>query len=427
MDDSPNFTRTSVPAINRIVIGDVGSGKTIVAFLIVLTYLRGLDVFGQAALLAPTEVLAFQHYQKLRELTNSSSHDFSWLNTVFLTSRNIYWNEDKITKKDLEQKLSSNKTKLFWLGTHALLHNLDVQPDLLLVDEQHRFGVNQRQRLTQKSARLKPHFISLTATPIPRTLALTFYKSLKPLFIQRLAGRSEIQTTVDYFANLEDQVVPKIRGHLAKDRKIYVICSKVQDVEAVESDELWSVARATKFLETFFVGQVMQVHGKMMEKKDILSEFKSSSKKNILVATTVVEVGVDVPQASLVVILNAERFGLSALHQIRGRVGRNDFTDNECVLVSYPKFARSRRLQYLCETQDGFSLAEKDLEIRGAGDMLGRLQSGFGDEIDKLIGLNSNLYQEIDGLIKKIDFDNLEKLPRLEKYLKNQAQKIWKE
>lgn len=427
MNKKNNQTEKTVPAVNRIVIGDVGSGKTIVAFLTALTYLRGLEVLGQAALLAPTEVLAFQHYQKLQELLTSSKQNFDWLDTVFLTSKNIYWNGEKLTKKQLETKLENATNKIFWLGTHALLHNLDIQPDLVLVDEQHRFGVNQRQSLTQKSVRLKPHFVSLTATPIPRTLALTFYESLKPLFLERLADRSAIKTIVDYFNNLEERVVPKIQEHLSKQRKVYVVCPKVQDMDDAEADELWSVGRAAKFLEKFYPEQVRQVHGRMSEKKDILSDFKVSSDKNILVATTVIEVGVDVPQASLVVILNAERFGLSALHQIRGRVGRNDFTDNECILVTYPKYARSRRLKYLTETQDGFALAEKDLEIRGAGDVLGKLQSGFGDEIDKLIGLNPKLYQEIDSLVKQVDLDNLETLPRLEKYLQAKAKTVWKE
>jgi ATP-dependent DNA helicase RecG len=165
----------------------------------------------------------------------------------------------------------------------------------------------------------------------------------------------------------------------------------------------------------------------MSEKKDILGDFKQSETQNILVATTVIEVGVDVPQASLAIILNAERFGLSALHQIRGRVGRNDFPDNQCVLVTYPKYGRARRLKYLTQTQDGFALAEKDLEIRGAGDVLGKLQSGFGDEIDKLIGLNPELYSEIDGLVKQIDLENLENLPRLEKYLQTKVREVWKE
>ena len=166
---------------------------------------------------------------------------------------------------------------------------------------------------------------------------------------------------------------------------------------------------------------------KMADKKDVLTEFKHSSTKGILVATTVIEVGVDVPQASLVVILNAERFGLAALHQIRGRVGRNDFTDNECCLVTYTKYKRSRRLHYVCQTQDGFVLAEKDLELRGAGELLGKVQSGFGDEIDKIIGLNPALYRRLSQEVDKIDFTNLDTLPRLKKYLQTKAGQVWKE
>jgi ATP-dependent DNA helicase RecG len=378
-------------------------------------------------LLAPTEVLAFQHYQKLRELINSAQTQWGWLETIFLTSKSIYWNQDKITKKELTKRVEQNQKKLFWIGTHALLHSQNLRPDLVMVDEQHRFGVEQRQKLTQKSARLLPHFVSFTATPIPRTLALTIYESLQPLFLQRLSGRSPIHTQISFFDNLESHVVSKIQSHLQQGRKVYVICTKVQEVENKEPDELWSVSQASKLLEKHFPEQVMTVHGKMSEKKDVLAEFKESVSKNILVATTVIEVGVDVPQASLAVILNAERFGLSALHQIRGRVGRNDLEDNECLLVTYFKYARSRRLKYLQESQDGFALAEKDLEIRGAGDMLGKLQSGFGDEIDKLIGLNPELYRQIGQLVSGLDLDNLGPLPRLQKYLQTKAQEVWKE
>lgn len=417
----------AVPTVNRIVIGDVGSGKTIVAFLIALVYLQGLKLLGQAVLLAPTEVLAFQHYQKLRELLESSLTSFDWLDTVFLTSKSIYLNNEKVTKKDLKKRISLSTRKIFWVGTHALLFTDEVKPDLVMVDEQHRFGVEQRQKLTTTSATYSPHFVSFTATPIPRTLALTFFESLRPIFLEKIAGRQDIATSLGDFNNFETQTIFDIKQHLVKGRKVYVICSKVQDLEAEEVDEIWSISRASDILEKYFPDQVMVVHGKMSQKKDILSEFKKSETKNILVATTVVEVGVDVAQASLAIILNAERFGLSALHQIRGRVGRNNFEDNQCILVTYPKYKRSRRLQYLCQTQDGFSLAEKDLEIRGGGDVLGKLQSGFGDEIDKLMGLNPLLYKKINQIVGTIDFESLFLTPRLEKYLESKMSQMWKE
>ncbi len=427
---SARLAASQVKCLNRIVIGDVGSGKTVVAFLTALSYLQGLSVTGQACLLAPTEVLAYQHYSSLEKLIaefGAKGLDFQWLNRVFLTAKNIYLNGQKLTKKKLAQVLTQTNRKIFWIGTHALLHHEHIVPDLVMVDEQHRFGVEQRSKLSRKNTLTSPHFISFTATPIPRTLALTFYDTLKPIFLQRLTNRSPIVTNLATFAELETVVVAKIRAHLDKGRKVYVVCAKVQEDLPEEDEEVWSVYQTSKLLQSFFPNQVMLVHGKLSEKKDILSEFKESLDKNILVATTVIEVGVDVPQASLMVILNAERFGLAALHQIRGRVGRNDFPDNECCLVTYPKYKRSRRLQYVCQTQDGFALAEKDLELRGVGELLGTLQSGFGDEIDKLIGLNPDLYRRISQEVAKIDFTDLENLPRLQKYLHQKASQVWKE
>jgi len=429
-ETEPKAEVVKVKRLNRIVIGDVGSGKTVVAFLTALSYLYGLPVTGQVCLLAPTEVLAYQHYTSLEKLIATfvaKGLDFQWLNRVFLTAKNVYLNGQKLTKKKLVAALTQTNRKTFWIGTHALLHNEQIVPDLVMVDEQHRFGVEQRSKLSRKNTLTSPHFISFTATPIPRTLALTFYDTLKPIFLERLANRSPIVTSLFTFAELETKVVEKIRSHLAKGRKIYVVCAKVQADESATDEEIWSVYQTSKLLERFFPNQIMLVHGKMADKKDILTEFKHSSTKGILVATTVIEVGVDVPQASLVVILNAERFGLAALHQIRGRVGRNDFSDNECCLVTYTKYKRSRRLHYVCQTQDGFALAEKDLELRGAGELLGKIQSGFGDEIDKIIGLNPALYRRLSQEVDKIDFTNLDTLPRLKKYLQTKAGQVWKE
>lgn len=468
------MTKKQPKALNRIVIGDVGSGKTIVAFVIALAYLQGLKSSGQAVLLAPTEVLAFQHYQKLLELREQIVSEFEF-DAVFLTSKNVYYNGEKLTKKKLEKILNSpllskgwtakqdgvvssnvellanfSKTKkplcssdispyqgrkpLFWVGTHALLYSDWVRADLVMVDEQHRFGVKQRKELVQgkflgesNSDKVHPHFLSFTATPIPRTLALTLYKSLKPYFLETLEGRKDIATGVKTFENFERGAVNKITDELGKNRKVYVVCPRVEEATDDDQDELWSVKKAEKLFERYFPGRVLTVHGKMAEKKDILAEFKDSDDKNILVATTVVEVGVDVSEATLVVILNAERFGLAALHQIRGRVGRNNYDDNECVLVTYAKYQRAKRLQYLCQTNDGFKLAEKDLELRGSGDFLGKLQSGYGDEIDQIIGLNPDLYYQIEEMVEKIDFKNLDKLPRLQNFLKKQAEQVWEE
>ena len=418
------------PVVNRIVIGDVGSGKTIVAFTIALTYLNGLDS-GQCCLLAPTEVLAFQHYLKLVETIQKQN--LNWVEVIYISGKLIQWNEEKLTKKKFEKKLEdylqqNPQSKLFWVGTHALLNKEFISPNLVLVDEQHRFGVRQRQNLTEsKEAQTSPHFISFTATPIPRTLALTIYKNLKPHFLKTLPGRSEIYTKITFFKDLEMQIIPKIRAQLELGRKIYVICNKVEDPEEAEEDGIWSVNKATKFLQTYFPEQILTVHGKLSEKKDILSEFKESESKNILVATTVVEVGVDVPTASLMIILNAERFGLAALHQIRGRVGRNNYEDNTCFLVIEEDFRWSKRLKYLVDYHDGFTLAEKDLELRGSGDLIGQVQSGMDGDLDLLLGLDQELYEQINQLVESMDYKDIESLPRLKNYLVSQSQKVWGE
>jgi ATP-dependent DNA helicase RecG len=462
------------PSINRIVIGDVGSGKTIVAFLVALCYLQGLH-FGEISLLAPTEVLAYQHYIKLWEMvclekqnvdigldskngdtviasTNSRSKNgrnknsginsaarykdfFENLVVVFLSGKNVEINGVKFTPAKFKveiKKLQENNKHFFWVGTHALLFSEHISPDLVLVDEQHRFGVRQRAKLTEKQYDIQPHFVSFTATPIPRTLALTMYQSLKPHFLEKLANRNPILTRITTFDKLETEIVKNIQKELDLGRKVYVICPAVEETEDTEEKKaLYSVTKATKVLQKYFGDQVFSVHGKMKEKKDILIEFKESKNKNILVATTVVEVGVDVRDASLVVILNAERFGLSALHQIRGRVGRNDFEQNYCILVTEKEFSFSKRLRYLCQYQDGFKLAEMDLELRGSGDMIGQSQSGFGDEVGEMLGLDPLTYSKIADLVTAQQVNetkNLkQKLPRLYNYLEREKNRVWEE
>jgi ATP-dependent DNA helicase RecG len=415
-------------SINRIVIGDVGSGKTIVAFLIALNYLKTLQE-GSVALLAPTEVLAFQHYLKLWDYVSLWNEDFlSEVDFVYLSNKNTFLNGEKLTKKALEN--TTLKKFRFYIGTHALLFKPELNPSFVLVDEQHRFGVDQRQKLTKNNhgedQKLAPHFVSFTATPIPRTLALTVFQSLKPHFLETLESRKTILTKIGTFDEFENRIVPAIKAELSKKRKIYIICAKVEDKE--EADDIWSTTKATQYLERFFPSQILTVHGKLTNKKDILQEFKDSADRNILVATTVVEVGVDVSEASLVVILNAERFGLSALHQIRGRVGRNSYDDNQCLMVTQKEYVRSRRLKYLCEYQDGFKIAEKDLELRGGGDVIGKAQSGFDDDVNSLLGLNPELYFEITSLVDNLDIKPLDKnLQRLQNYLEKESAKVWEE
>ena len=411
------------PTVNRIIIGDVGSGKTIVAFVLALVFQRHLKQ-TQIALVAPTEVLAYQHYQAFLDYLVSVPDTLKqhFPTTVYLASGKYLINGEKFTKKKFEQELANISGNIFWIGTHAVFHAKYVTPELVFVDEQHRFGVAQRQSLTLNSK--NPHFISLSATPIPRTLALTLYESLQPLFLETLASRKPIRTIQENFADFETKIIPTLQKTIQTGQKAYVICPSIDQDE--ESD-LWSVTKAARYLRKFFGEQVLTVSGKDKTKRQTLWQFKTDPARNILVATTVVEVGVDVKDATLMIILNSERFGLSALHQIRGRVGRNDYPNNTCILVTYEKFKYVKRLQYLQEINSGFDLAEKDLELRGAGDILGKTQSGFGAEFEALLSLDGETYTRIAELTNSLDYRNLKDLPRLQRYLEKQIQNIHQE
>jgi ATP-dependent DNA helicase RecG len=423
------------PVLNRIVIGDVGSGKTIVAFIIALSYLHGINT-GQVALLAPTEVLAYQHFISLLDFVSKLQKTGIQDNPVciFSTSKEYRIDGEKLTKSKFEKALNeliATNAKLFWIGTHSLLYKSQLNADLVLIDEQHRFGVEQRKKLSATKddfEEMYAHFISFTATPIPRTLALAFFDSLKPHFLDTLASRRPIKTSRENQEDFKTKVIPKISQEIAVGNKVYIICTKVQDPEDDQENETWSIKKTAEIMEKCFPNQVLTVHGKDSEKKSILQNFKESAKKNILVATTVIEVGVDVSQATMVVIINAERYGLAALHQIRGRVGRNDLENNYCILVTPEKYRFIKRLQYLQDSNDGFVLAEKDLEIRGSGDIIGKSQSGFESYIEEMIGLDPERYQSIKKMVDDIDFNSLStNLPRLHTYVERESNKVWEE
>jgi len=449
-----NLKTELIPAQNRIIIGDVGSGKTAVAIMILFAYLENLrknkilfnskdyiQKLPQAVFLAPTEVLAVQHYHNLWQFYQKHQKTDLLKNyhLILITNKQKLIDNQKFSpkkfEKELEQILQNSKTKLVFVGTQALLFRENITPDLVLVDEQHRFGVRQRQELNRnkdlkhENKILGSHYISFTATPIPRTLALTVYKNLRPVFLQKLSNRKPIQTRLLKFENLETELLPNIQTELDLNHKIYIICPKIEENENGENQEqLWSVQKATEFFETHFPNQVLSLHGKDALKKEKLNQFRDDSSKSILVSTTVIEVGVDVKAASLIVILNAERFGLAALHQIRGRVGRNNFENNYCFLAVEPKYLRSRRLRFLCQINDGFAISQKDLELRGSGDMATTLQSGFDSDMEAVLGLDPQMYFELQTLTENLDYQNLSKnLPRLEKYLQTKSQKVWEE
>ncbi|MBS0225445.1 MAG: ATP-dependent DNA helicase RecG [Proteobacteria bacterium] len=356
----------------RLVQGDVGSGKTVVA---ALAALLAIDSGHQAALMAPTELLAEQHFNTLR----------TWLEPLGI---DVAWLAGKVGGKAraaVLQSIANGEAKLV-VGTHALMQEGIAFHDLVLaiVDEQHRFGVQQRLALRDKgragvddvSSRV-PHQLVMTATPIPRTLAMAAYADLDVSVIDELPpGRTPVQTTV-LTSERRPELVERIRAACAEGRQAYWVCTLID-----ESDEV--IAQAAQVTYEALVAQLPElriglVHGRMNArgKQAAMHDFKAG-KIELLVATTVIEVGVDVPNASLMIIENAERLGLAQLHQLRGRVGRGA-TASACVLMYQSPLGQiaRQRLETMRETSDGFRIAEKDLELRGPGELLGTRQTGL--------------------------------------------------
>jgi ATP-dependent DNA helicase RecG len=352
--------------MRRLLQGDVGSGKTVVA---AAALVLAAGAGRQAAIVAPTEILAEQHYQTLS----------GWLEPLGLKT---VWLAGKVKGKARRQALEALAGPAdIAIGTHALFQKGVEFRDLALVivDEQHRFGVHQRLALAAKGQRgaILPHQLVMTATPIPRTLAMTAYAGLAVSVIDELPPGRKPVTTVAASQQRRDQVIARLANALADGRQAYWVCPLIEESEVLEAE-----AAETRFVELkaalgrFRVGLI---HGRMKpaDKQQIMAEF-SAGKIHLLVATTVIEVGVDVPNASLMIIENAERLGLSQLHQLRGRVGRGS-DQAACVLLYKPPpgdMARAR-LEVMRETTDGFVIAEKDLELRGPGEVLGTRQTGM--------------------------------------------------
>ena len=351
--------------MNRLLQGDVGSGKTIVAFM---SMLMGLDNGFQCCLMAPTEILSVQHYNSLLEWCNKLNISISLLTGSSKTS------ERKIIHKNLE-----NGNLQILVGTHALLEDKVKFKNLglAIIDEQHRFGVKQRSKLWHKNE-LPPNVLVMTATPIPRTLAMSVYGDLDISIIDELpAGRKPIKT-VHRYDNNRLKVFRFMKDEIAKGRQIYVVYPLIQESETMDYKDLMdgyeSIAR--EFPTPDY--QISIVHGKMKaEDKDYEMQRFADGKTNIMVATTVIEVGVNVPNASVMVIESAERFGLSQLHQLRGRVGRGA-EQSYCILMTGHKLSNDSktRLETMVRSSDGFEIAEVDLKLRGPGDIMGTQQSG---------------------------------------------------
>lgn len=352
--------------MNRLILGDVGSGKTIVSFIAL--YMNMLAGY-QGVLMAPTEILAVQHFNNMKSLFGDK------LNIQLLTSSTKKGERNKIL-----QNLKNGETQVL-IGTHSLLNDELVYNNLGLVitDEQHRFGVNQRQTLQEKGKDVDVLYMS--ATPIPRTLALTIYGDMDITEIRsKPGGRKEIITKI--FKNSElKNVLEKMLGEIKAGHQIYVVAPLIDD----EEDEKMNVTSLKDKFDVAFNGMVPTglLHGKMKpnQKDEVMNSFKNGDTK-ILISTTVIEVGVDVKNATMMVIFNAERFGLATLHQLRGRVGRNDM-QSYCYLISDYD---AERLKVLEESNDGFYISEQDFKLRGGGDIFGIRQSG--EQSFKIANLN---------------------------------------
>lgn len=348
--------------MNRLLQGDVGSGKTIIS--IIASY-AVVTANQTVAIMAPTLVLAKQHYETFKKYLSSFK-----VNIELLTS-----DKPAKDKRLIKDKLEQHEIDII-IGTHALLNDdLDFRNlGFIVIDEQHRFGVNQRRKLRLKGVR--PDILLMSATPIPRTLTISIYKDIDVSFIkQKPSGRQSVKTEIANFEAFDD-LLSKIKKELDLGRQAYVICPKILDSE--ESTKL-SVEEMYKLLSAKLEDQytVDALHGKMtdQEKTNVLDKFYTNQ-THILVSTTVVEVGVNVTNATVMIIMNAENFGLSQLHQLRGRIGRNSY-QSYCYLVVDNDLYANERLNILKETEDGFKISEYDLKLRGPGEVFGSMQSGI--------------------------------------------------
>ncbi len=386
--------------MNRLVQGDVGSGKTLVAFL---SCLIAIDNGFQACLMAPTEILAEQHFQTLSSFAEG-------LNVkVELLTGNVKGKQ----RKSIEEGLLNGSVHLL-VGTHALIEPNVVFKNLgfCIIDEQHRFGVKQRAQLWKKNT-LPPHVLVMTATPIPRTLAMTLYGDLDVSVIDELPpGRKPIQTFHYYYKDTS-RIIEGIKSELSKGRQVYIVYPLIKENERMDLLDLErGYNQLVEILPQYKIGQL---HGKMkpIDKEDAMQRF-ANGETQVLVATTVIEVGVNVPNASVMVIQHADRFGLAQLHQLRGRVGRGA-EKSYCILLTNYELSENtrRRMQIMVETTDGFVIAEEDLKLRGPGDLEGTAQSGlpFNLKVANLTKDVTIMEQARHAATRIIETDPLQSLP----------------
>jgi len=391
--------------MNRLVHGDVGCGKTAVALA---SMLMAVENGYQACLMAPTELLAEQHFINIHGMVEALG-----LNVVLLTSS---------TKNRPVDDIAGGKAQII-IGTHALIQE-EVRfknLGLAVIDEQHRFGVVQRAMIRRKG--FNPDILIMTATPIPRTLAMTLYGDLDISIIDELPkGRRPVITRV-FFPSQKDRIYSSIKSELSKGRQIYIVYPLIEESEKLDLKS--AIEGHDAFVKIFPERNIGLVHGRMhhSEREAVMARFKAGD-IDMLVSTTVIEVGIDVPNASLMLIVHAERFGLAQLHQLRGRIGRGGY-DSYCLLMAYPPFSEEakRRLKAMESTGDGFKIAEEDLSIRGPGDLFGTRQSGIPElQI-------ANIIRDIGVLEKarKDAFSLIESEPDLAQHpaLKNMLQRKW--
>ena len=442
----------------RLLEGDVGSGKTIVAAIASLSVAA---TNYQTAIMAPTEVLARQHFQQFSKMLRKTKIDVAML--IGAEAR-IYDSQKsrakKISKQKLLEALATGKIKIV-IGTHALIQKKVKFKNLafVVIDEQHRFGVGQRAELLRsekyevkgtkekeapldsrpqtsnfrlrtsdfglQTSFLRPHMLSMSATPIPRTLSLVFYGDLNISRLKELPkGRKKIITQI-VLPHERDQVYSFIRKEIKKGRQAFVICPLIEESEKLQARAVREeFKKLSKNIFQEFTLALLHGRMKSQDKKKIMDDFLAN-KINILVATSVIEVGIDVPNATIMLIEGAERFGLAQLHQLRGRVGRSSYQSYCFLLTDLPSQKVTARLKALIASEDGFELAEKDLEIRGPGDFIGKRQAGLPDLVMasfqdvKLI----NLARKESGWILKKDL-SLKTFPLLKKILRYMANKI---
>ena len=380
----------------RLLQGDVGSGKTIVALI---SMIKVFESNFQSALMVPTTILAFQHYENILNLLKDSK-----INVLVLTGK-----DKGMERKEKLDKIKNGDADII-IGTHALIQDTVKFNNLGLavIDEQHRFGVYQRMVFNHKNH--KPNILVMSATPIPRTLTLAAYGDMKESkLIEKPLGRKPIITS-SLLLKKENQLIDRIKEKIKNSSsKFYWVCPLIEESEELD---LKAAEERYKILKKYFKNKVLLMHGRLseIEKEEIMTKFKNEDYK-ILVSTTVIEVGVDIPSATTIVIEHAERFGLAQLHQLRGRVGRNDI-QSYCILLHKDNIGEisKQRIDIMKQTNDGFKIAEEDLKIRGPGEILGKKQSGSPSFYVADLSFDYDLLEDAKIMVEDI----LSKNPKLE-------------